>query len=335
MIIISDCFTSKPDEGCIKVAVSLAKRLKSLENNVTLIAYKQHADFADAYMDLNTLFLNRSLFQKIRKSSDSVLYIPFASNTTGSILRTFMLSRFAPKRVSVIFALRKPMNRLSTWLLRHSGAKIIALSKKSYDYYQMLLGANVSYVKTGVDTKQFTPVSAEQKRQLRLKYDIPENMPVVFHAGHLKSGRNVDKLCDIDSRYYVLLALSSVTQHEQDSSIREHLEQRPHTKIIDTYVEHIEELYQLSDFYVFPVEEEMNCIDVPLSVLEAAACNLPIITTSYGELSEFRGKEGFHFLESVTAKTLEQAFTEAESSSCSSRTAVMKYDWEQSVKQLL
>lgn len=129
MIIISDCFTSKPDEGCIKVAVSLSKRLKALEDKTTLISYKHRADFADVYMELNSLFLNRSLFEKLHKSSDNVLYIPFASNTTGSILRTFILSLFAPKRVSVIFALRKPMNRLNAWLLRHSGVKVIALSK--------------------------------------------------------------------------------------------------------------------------------------------------------------------------------------------------------------
>ena len=66
MIIISDCFTEKVDEGCIKVAVSLAKRLKALRSDVTLISYKNHSAFADKNMKLNGFFLNPSLFRILR-----------------------------------------------------------------------------------------------------------------------------------------------------------------------------------------------------------------------------------------------------------------------------
>lgn len=56
MIIISDCFTSKTDEGCIKVAVSLAKRLKASNPNVTLISYNKISDFSDKHLKLNRFF---------------------------------------------------------------------------------------------------------------------------------------------------------------------------------------------------------------------------------------------------------------------------------------
>ena len=65
--------------------------------------------------------------------------------------------------------------------------------------------------------------------------------------------------------------------------------------IIDRFVENIEEVYQLSDVYIFPVKEEMNAIDIPLSVLEAASCNLQIVTTDYGELKVFKGEDGFFY----------------------------------------
>ena len=114
MIIISDCFTEKVDEGCIKVAVSLAKRLKALRSDVTLISYKNHSAFADKNMKLNGFFLNPSLFRILRSNAGEILYIPFASNTFASILRTVTLSLLSGKKVSVIFVMRRPMNRLGT-----------------------------------------------------------------------------------------------------------------------------------------------------------------------------------------------------------------------------
>ena len=48
----------------------------------------------------------------------------------------------------------------------------------------------------------------------------------------------------------------------------------------------IQELYQLADCYVFPVEHELACAEVPLSVLEALACGLPVVSTPFGGLPE-------------------------------------------------
>ena len=54
----------------------------------------------------------------------------------------------------------------------------------------------------------------------------------------------------------------------------------------------------MCDLYYFPVKELGRCIDVPLSCLEAASCNLPVVATDFGELKEFIGCEGFFFIES-------------------------------------
>ena len=51
-------------------------------------------------------------------------------------------------------------------------------------------------------------------------------------------------------------------------------------------MENIEEIYQLSDCYFFPTTDAIEAIEFPLSVLEAMACNLPIITTPFGGLTD-------------------------------------------------
>lgn len=54
----------------------------------------------------------------------------------------------------------------------------------------------------------------------------------------------------------------------------------------------------MSDCYLFLVEDPIGCIEIPLSVLEAMACNLPVITTRFGGLSDwFREKDGLIFID--------------------------------------
>ena len=95
----------------------------------------------------------------------------------------------------------------------------------------------------------------------------------------------------------------------------------------------IEEIYQLSDAYFFPVVAHGNCIDVPLSCLEAAACNIPVVTTRYGEMSTFQGKEGFWFIDSFDREHLNQIVSTAIfAENSSSRESILEYDWNNAIE---
>lgn len=335
MIILSDCLTEKVDEGCLKVANSLTKRIKSAYPATTVISYERRPKQSDLHMKLNKLFLNYSLLSLINKRKESVLYIPFASNTKASAIRTWILSCVAKRGLKVIFVLRFPMDKITKLFLRMSKAEIIALSKESYQFYKQEIGSNTTYLKTGIDTIQFTPVSKEKREILREKYNVSPGQKVLLHVGHLKNGRNVDKLLNVDEKYHVFLVVSSVTESEKDAELREKLMARSNTTIIDDYLEHIEEIYQIADVYFFPVQESENCIDVPLSVLEAAACNLPIVTTDYGELKAFKGEEGFCFISTFDAETINEAINRmSECQECNNRRVVLEYDWDTSIKHL-
>lgn len=335
LLVLTDCLTEKADEGCLKVATGLSKRLRRQYKGIKLLSYGGMNDCADMQLKLNRWFANRELKKTIRRANAPVLYIPFASNTIGGIIRARALSRYSGKGAFVIFALKHPMNRLAVKLLCHSRVSVIALSQSSYDVYREMIGDRSFYLKTGVDTERFRPVTTKEKSELRRRYGIAENSVIVLHVGHLKSGRNVERLLEMDPSYYILLAVSSKTENEKEAKLRESFLARPNTRLIEDYLPHIEELYQMADLYLFPVQAAGNCIDVPLSVLEAAACDLPVVTTPYGELNAFRQCTGFRFLTDMSAEALNDAAREMlRVTGKGNREAVAEYDWNRSLMKL-
>lgn len=336
MIILSDCLTETADEGCIKVASSLVKRLKQHAPEITVISYERKPLYSDIHLKLNKFFLNIELLGAVRKKCGKVLYIPFASNTLASVVRICILSWFSGGKVEVLFALRHPMKMPAKIVLGLSKAELIVLSSDSERFYTQETRNKVVYLKTGVDTKKFLPITAEKKEKLRKKYNVSPNKKVLLHVGHLKRGRNVECLLKIEERYHIFLAISSVTKTEIDMELRKQLERKENITIIDTYLENVEELYQMADIYLFPVLQKENCIDAPLSVLEAASCNVPIITTAYGELENFSDEPGFCFISDFSRRNLNQKADEmAECRECHNREAVLKYDWEYAVRKIL
>lgn len=333
MIILSDCLTEAADEGALKVASSLARRLRAADEHALVVSYGRRPAWSDVHMKLNRLLLNPALLSLIRRRRGPVLYIPFASNTRASALRLCVLSLACRGRLSVLFVLRHPMDGLTRRLLRWSGARIITLSAESCRYFTREAGGAVQ-LKTGVDVRRFAPVSAGKKAELRAKYGVAAGKKALLHVGHLNRGRNVQALLNAGSDYHVFLAVSTVTR--ADESLRRQLEQRPDTTIIDHYLPDVQELYQMADVYLFPVMAEEHCIDLPLSVLEAASCNLPIVTTAYGELTAFRGERGFAFLDDMSPAPLNAALDRMSAlTDCENRHAAKAYDWDRAVAQLI
>lgn len=327
MLIITNCMTETSDEGCLKVAVSLVKRLKkAYQDNATVISYERKSELSDIFMNLNPMFLNSSLLRKVKKQKD-ILFIPFGSNTLASAVKLCVLSLFCKGEVTAIFALRHPMNFLTKLLLKLSRTRIVTLSRDSYEFYFEFLGDRVEYLKVGVDTKRFVPVTAEKSCELKIKYGFEPQKNLVLHVGHLNSGRNVEELSKISDEYSVLLVTSTLTKAEQDIEIKNKLINLG-VKIFDFYIPEIEEIFQMCDAYFFPVIKQEHCIDVPLSCMEAAACNKPVITTNYGEMKEVITKEGFYLIESFEEENINSLLKKAIENKAETRAVALKYDWD-------
>ena len=337
MLILSNGLTDVVDEGYLKVANSLVKRMKAKNPDITVVSYERKSALTDHYLELNKLLLSRKLISLIKKHKGNVLYIPFPAKMIATALRIFMLSIFKRGDLRVLLVMTGKMNWLPKMLMKVSGAKFIVLSKDTENFYKSFLKENrVRYLKTGVDTSKFVPASKEKQVELKVKYGFDPNRPIVLHVGHLNRGRNVGELMKLDPKYQVVLVTSTLTKNEQDCDLKASLLSAPNIRIIDEYVPNIEEIYQMSDVYFFPVLQSCQCIDVPLSCLEAAACNKAIVTTDYEEMKAFTGMPGFYFIDSFEKTRLNELIGEALTKpDADTRTAVLEYDWEYSNGQLL
>lgn len=287
MIFLSDCICRSPDEGADRLATRLAELLH--RQGATVLSVNRAAP-PYSTVTAGWLFGSGSLRRTLRQARAPVVYLPKSAATPATALRCLAL-RTAGCPVWLLLTENKPLHRLTRALLRASHANFMVLSDSAA---QALAGLHrpVHVLRTGVDCDRFAPVPAARKAQLKRQYGFPPDRSVILHVGHLKAGRGLRQLRPLTALGTVALVCSASTAH--DEALRQELESAG-IRIFDAYQPHIEEFYQCADLYAFPVTEAGNCIELPLSVLEAAAADLPILAAPYGALQSWQTDAGFRF----------------------------------------
>ena len=323
MIIITNCLKDKADEGAIKIASKLAKILKG-RGKASIYQLNKECFFSDKTYTVGKLGISKELIKDTKKENGNILYIPKGSITYAICLKTLILSKRTKKRVFLLPVLRRPVNTIMKRMLKWSKAGIIALSNESYKAYKEQLKNDVYYIRAGVDTSQFQEIDVEKKEILKEKNSFNINEKIVLHVGHMVEARNLRKFLDIDKNYHVVLVISTSTRWDQE--LYDNLVKHDNITIIHEYLPNIEEIYQLSDVYVFQVERD-GCIDVPLSCLEAASCGIPVVTTQFGELKALNGSDSFVFIKDSDDinHLIEKALTV---NGHSNREMALNYEWD-------
>lgn len=159
---------------------------------------------------------------------------------------------------------------------------LMCVQSNSNQEYLQALGRDCLLLPSGIDGKVFAPVSEEERRVLRERYGLRWDVPLVLHVGHLARGRGVTLLGEV-ARLGLQAVLVASSSTEQDEQLGAELSDAG-VRVITQYVPHVEHFYQMSDCYLFPVKSTDNSVEVPLSVLEAMACDLPVVSTRFGGL---------------------------------------------------
>ena len=236
MLILSNSLTQVDDEGGLKLATSIVKRIKQKDGNTYVATFEREFAQSDVHLTLNKFHVSRQLISLIRKQAQPVLYIPFPAPTTSTAIRIRLLSLVTKKGLKVMLVRQYPMSKFAQRLLKGSKAEVVVFSKTAQEFYSEIVGDRTLYLKTGIDTEKFVPVSSEKSKELTVKYGFSPDKPVVLHVGHMKEGRNVRELMKISDKYQVVLVVSTLSKERQNEQLRQELTSCPNIRIFDGYL---------------------------------------------------------------------------------------------------
>jgi glycosyltransferase involved in cell wall biosynthesis len=223
-----------------------------------------------------------TLIPEIRRTKPDIIhYIPGPTNMSISLLK--LLNLLMDKNTRFVVSATHPMYNFS--FFKKVGFKPDLYISSSLSHLKKVKTLNIKtlYLPNGVDIDKFHPVSQQQKAALRKKYGLKEDVYTLLHVGHLIPNRNLDGIKELAKNNQVVIVASNYIS--KDERIYNELRESG-CSIFEGYYPNIEEFYQCADCYIFPVVPG-NSIDCPLSILEAMACNLPVITTKFEGLSCF------------------------------------------------
>jgi glycosyltransferase involved in cell wall biosynthesis len=322
------------DEGTRKFAHSMAYGLKEHCEVRGLSVGGGFSSNGIISLPQSKTFLLRGLRDQIERfQPDIVCYVPSASMTVFAFMRAWILKSYAPAAKTALVLLQPRRHTLP-------GRKVLSLfqpdlvltQSERMRLYARDLGCRVAVLPPAVDLERFRPATPEERCALREKHSLPREAFIALHVGHAKAGRNVAVLSRLQpGATPVFVAGSSAGA---DGEIVRQLAMSG-VRVIDTYVESIEEVYRASDCYVFPVRSADDAIEVPLSVLEAMACNLPVVSMRFGALPDlFRDGPGLRFV-SNDEQLIERVQARDWMSPCETRAMVEPYSWSNAARALL
>jgi len=330
MIIITDNLKLPFDEGAKIATKNLAHQLK-LYNNTYIISLnsKDNLPGVDSYFNINKLLLGNNFYHVIRHhDSNAILYIPSGSASIFSVLRSKLLSSFTGKPVFLLALQPRQYNVATKFFIKVLHPKlIITLSKRTTQQFNELKIPSLP-LPLGVDDTQYIQFNLKQKKLIREHHNIALDKTVLLHVGHIQRSRNLEWLIEVKRHnpHFEIIVVGS-TFNEDDKSLYDTLV-REGLIVIREYIPNMVEIYNLADYYIFPVLKHNGAIETPLSVLEAMACNLPVITTRFGSLPDvFESCDDFHYVESASeiTKIIQQRVSPTV---CQNRKRIKPFTWE-------
>jgi glycosyltransferase involved in cell wall biosynthesis len=285
IIFIGD-FSEKLDEGFKNTSHYLARELEG-ENSIIKVNIKKPWNLYKHW--------------KSTRTKQDIIHT-IAQPTYHSFIFTFLVNIIIPEAHTVISALRSEnflkdsFSILERKFINIIKPDLILVQNHEAEVGFTNLSCNTVRLPNGVDLDKFKPVSPSQKALLRKKYNLSLSKQIFLHVGHLFTRRNLTALKSlVDADTQVVIVGSDYL--EIDQTLFNDLASFG-IVIIKGYQPLVEELYQLADCYIFPTLPG-NSLSMPLSVIEAMACNLPVITTRFKSLENvFDEDNGLYFIDS-------------------------------------
>ncbi len=329
MIIITDILKFPIDEGAKVASLNLIQSYKSkYPCDLAVINCNCNLPFGAENFKLNKLLFKNSFYRYVNLSpSKKILYIPNSSITLATFVRAKLLRLYTGKEVNVLSLQPVKYSLLTKIMISAIRPASVITQSSSLAKQLEVMGIKTSILPLGVDDKKFRKCAHNKKKELRKKYSIDLDNKILLHVGHIKRSRNIEWLIEVKRQLpdVTILVVGSTTT-VQDNEFRALME-KTGLIVMREHISNISEVYQLADYYVFPVQKYNAAIETPLSVLEAMATNLPVLTTRFGSLSDtFQQDEHFKFING--ANDIIEGLRNGFSEHCNNRQKIHAFTWE-------
>lgn len=307
-------FTDNLDEGVRNVGKYIAKELetKGIEvKKINVSSISQWKEINDFHPDIIHFVL---------------------SPTLGGLIVAKFLSAIHPKARTVISAAHPA---IPNWkLLKLFEPNIVLVQSEESEKIFKSIGFQTEFLPNGVNINKFKPVDAKTKEKLRAKFGISSDKFVILHLASLTKVRNLDMFKELQKQEGHKVLIIGRENEATDKRVASEL-QEAGCMVWIKHFSNIEEIYNLSDCNVFPTINKRAAIEMPLSVLEAMACNLPVITTEFGALPRvFDRMEGLFFVEQKEEIHKALKVIKNKDIEIKTREMVLPFSWENIAKRL-
>jgi glycosyltransferase involved in cell wall biosynthesis len=334
--LISENLALPLDEGFKKAAAEIAGALAAIGRDVTVFTPEPGAlGLETIRLPRNKLLLGTAFGRRLRElAPDVVLYIPQSAATAMSLVRAALLKSQSGGLPVVVMSLQRRSHPASVRpLLKMLGRPdlVMVLSRVSLATMRHS-GLKAVRVPLGVDPDRFSPPGPGEGARLRAKHALGDS-EFILHIGHISSRRNLNVLRRVaEAGRHVLIVTSTSTR--QDPRVAQVLH-HPNIMLINRYVEDINEIYRLAQGYIFPTFSQMGAIEIPLSILEAMASNLAVVTTPFGGIPDLFEPGGGLSICRTDDELIKQAMQITDLKTVSTRESVLPLSWKHVARTML
>lgn len=201
--------------------------------------------------------------------------IVVSARAKGRTLVVIARLRVRYRKVRITFLATQPVLPSFLYASRAMGARIdfMFFSKSDFEDYRKLSGREARLLTVGVDQAKFDASRRKEKEEIRSALALPNTGACVLHVGHCSTGRGLEHLAALEGALSKVVVSSGMF----DSAEVVKILKCANVDLRSGYITTIEQYYQASDVYFFPTTDRNFVISVPLSVLEALSCGVPVV----------------------------------------------------------
>ena len=314
------------DEGVKKFACMISTELHSNHTTQSVKYLQKLPTILN-----NLIFIPRLIIKKISFRPNICIYIPQASLTFLSHIKIAVLHLFYGNRLVIIGTQKRSLSSWQSFLIKQLPAPHTFVMSSTMARDLSKLGIKSHILNIGIELSKYKP--ANNKKSLREKYKLPNNKSILLHVGHIRESRNIRWLIQVQKELKeVQVVIVGSTSTSSEDILQKELK-KSGIIVIQDYLPDVSELYQLSDYYCFPVVINTAAMEIPLSVLESMASNIPVLTTRFGRLPElFQEDEYYSYIEN--ASDIINKIHAGFGNQCNNREKMKNFTWQATANKI-